>query len=81
MQLTVFCQANAAQSTQPGAKSKNVRFVAIPGAQGPNAASFVNGMGNGFVELQNVTDDVAANFEAGQSYTVTIAPVTATPTV
>jgi len=76
MIITAFCQTNAAQANQPGSNSKTVRLVAIPGAQGPNAAAFVNGLGNGFVELQNVTAEVSAEFEAGQSYRVTIEPIT-----
>lgn len=72
MILTTFCQTNAAQAAQPGTVSKTIRLVAIPGAQGPNAASFAGGMGNGFVELQNVTDAVSDGFEAGKSYRVTI---------
>jgi hypothetical protein len=73
MIITAFCQTNAGQANQPGSNSKTVRLVAIPGAQGPNATAFVNGIGNGFVELQNVTAEVSAEFEACQSYRVTIA--------
>ncbi|MES2692797.1 MAG: hypothetical protein V4773_04935 [Verrucomicrobiota bacterium] len=76
MTIVAFCQTNAAQANQPGAASKTVRLVAVPGAQGPNAANFVSGLGNGFIELQNVTPDVAAQFEAGQTYNVTVSPAT-----
>lgn len=75
MTLRAFCQINAAQASGPGTASKTLRFVAIPGAQGPNAGTFVEGMGNGFVELQNVTPAVSEQFEAGQTYDITIEPV------
>lgn len=72
MKIVAFCQTNASQASNPGASSKTLRLIAIPGAQGPNAATFVNGMGNGVLELQNVTGDVADLFEAGKSYDITI---------
>lgn len=74
MILRVFCQTNGDQAQQPGSTSTTVRLVAIPGAQGPNAEHFQNGLGNGFIELQNVSADVKAALAAGGIFEVEITP-------
>ena len=74
MTIVMYCAASAGQSPAPGVKSLVVRLVPILGPQSPNAANFKDGQGTGALELQNVSPAVAAAFEAGATYNVTIDP-------
>lgn len=74
MKLIVKCNFNADTAGNSDVVSTTVRLAAIPGAQGPNAFAFTNGIGNGLVEFQNASADVKAQFQAGKKFVMTFEP-------
>lgn len=83
--VEMFCNQTAAQSNQPGEKLAMVALMGVPpsgataekkASPSPNAAMFKEGNGNVALNLANITSELAAGFEAGKRYTVTIEEVT-----
>lgn len=84
MTLKMYCQANNSQAgSSPGEPQRMLRFQIVPGTPGkggqpatkaPSADKFKDGEGGCVLELINVTPEIAAQYEAGKCYDVTIAP-------
>lgn len=77
----MYLQHVGGQANRPGVSIKGLRFAGVPSEPAtetkkakasPNADLFKEGEGHAQLEVQNVTKDVAAEFEEGKVYIVDI---------
>lgn len=78
MKFVVHCQSSGPASAKPGQKIVSSKFapdVTTQVAQEANKAAFTNGIPGIVLQLGNLIESVADEFEAGELYEVTIKKV------
>lgn len=73
MQLNAWVSQNNDQSNGPGQSARSITVSFVPELTGKNP-QFAGGKVVGAINLQNLTDELAAQFAGGAEFEITITP-------